>query len=230
MDPFKYDFNTIRDKIKYYKSHEKIDFLCDFCNNVFQRTKKGVYDSLNHNKKFIVCSKNCQNKMMSQIKGIPLICLCKQCNISFLKKQSQIKKTKNNFCSRSCAGKYNSEHKTVGNRRSKIEFYIETQLCNKYNFEILFNNKEIINAELDIYIPSLKLAFELNGIFHYEPIYGCDKLKKIQTNDNRKFQACLEKNIELCILDISRMKNFKKERANEYILIINKIIDDKIKK
>ena len=34
-------------------------------------------------------------------------CTCKTCGDSFLKKQSQIKKTKNNFCSRSCAARFN---------------------------------------------------------------------------------------------------------------------------
>jgi len=43
---------------------------------------------------------------------------------------------------------------------------------------IHFNKKDAINSELDIYIPSLKLAFELNGIFHYEPIFGKENFLK----------------------------------------------------
>ena len=81
----------------------------------------------------------------------------------------------------------------------------------------------------DIYIPSLKLAIELNGIFHYEPIFGEDKLKKVQNNDNRKFQACLEKEIEFCIIDTSQQKYFKEKTSQKYLSIITEIIDLKLK-
>ena len=82
-----------------------------------------------------------------------------------------------------------------------------------------------MNSELDIYIPSLKLAFELNGIFHYEPIYGEDKLNKVKNNDGRKYQACFENKIELCIIDVSGSKNFKPERDKKYLDIIISIIE-----
>ena len=92
---------------------------------------------------------------------------------------------------------------------------------------MVFNSKEIINSELDIYLPKLKLAFELNGIFHYESIYGQNKLDQIQNNDNRKFQACLEQGIEICIIDSSQQKYFKKETSQKYLDIITNIINNK---
>lgn len=72
------------------------------------------------------------------------------------------------------------------------------------------------------------MAFELNGIFHYEPIYGNDKLNQIQNNDNRKYQACLEHNIELCIIDTSYFKHFKEDKAKEFLNIISSIINLKV--
>lgn len=154
---------------------------------------------------------------------------CSECGENIMKKPSEIKKSKNGnlFCNRSCAATYNNKHKTSGTRRSKMEIWIEEQLKTKYNFEILFNNKEIIGSELDIYIPHLKLAFELNGIFHYEPIYGDKKFESIKNNDNRKFQACLEKEIEFCIIDTSGSKKFKPERDKKYLEIIEKVINMK---
>lgn len=104
---------------------------------------------------------------------------------------------------------------------------MQEQLSLQYpNLEIHYNRKDAINSELDIYIPSLKLAFELNGIFHYEPIYGPEKLSKIQNNDNRKFQACLEKGIELVIIDTSGLKYFKPLKAQSFYQIIINIINN----
>ena len=83
---------------------------------------------------------------------------------------------------------------------------------------------------MDIYIPSLNLAFELNGIFHYEPIFGESKLQQIQNNDQRKFQACLYKNIELCIIDTSHHKYVKPSTSKKYLDIVVYLIDLKLPK
>ena len=103
--------------------------------------------------------------------------------------------------------------------------YLQIKL---YTFNIKFNSKEDIDSELDIYIPSLKLAFELNGIFHYEPIFGKDKLRQIKNNDLRKFQACIEHTIELCIIDVAKLKYFKEQTAKQYLDIIKCIVNKKI--
>lgn len=133
------------------------------------------------------------------------------------------------FCSQSCSATYHNTHKTKGIRRSKLEAWLEIQLNQLFpDLEIHYCRKDAINSELDIYFPSLKLAFELNGIFHYEPIYGQDKLSQIQNNDDRKFQACLEQGIELCILDVSKQGQFKEKTCFGYLEIICKIINLKI--
>jgi hypothetical protein len=51
------------------------------------------------------------------------------------------------------------------------------------------------------------------------------QLQKIQNNDSRKFQACLERRIELCIIDSSSLSYFKSENAQKYLDIVCKIID-----
>jgi hypothetical protein len=138
-------------------------------------------------------------------------------------------KSVNSFCSRSCTASYNNKNKTHGTRRSKLEAWLEEQLGILHPDIIFhFNRKDAINSELDIHIPALKLAFELNGIFHYEPIYGEAKMKQIQNNDTRKFQACLERGIELCIIDSSKLSYFKPANAQKYLRIIDGIITTKI--
>jgi len=209
------------------KSEDKLSCKCYQCNKPFKVKKKYITLLLsgkpyNQNK---FCSIDCISKNRTKKKNV----ICKNCGKTFLKSASEIKKSKNHFCSQSCSGTYNNKHKTHGTRRSKLEVYLEEQLVELYpktNFH--FNRKDTINSELDIYIPSLKLAFELNGIFHYEPIFGPEKLSKIQNNDERKFQACLENNIELVLIDTSSQKYFKSKSSQKFLNIISEIINKKL--
>jgi len=159
---------------------------------------------------------------------VDILCVCKQCLKEFNKSYCLYKKSKNHFCSQSCSGTYSNTHKTKGTRVSKLEVYLQEQLTKLFpSLEIHYNRKDAINSELDIYIPSLKLAFELNGIFHYEPIFGEETLNKIQNNDSRKYQACIEKGISLCVIDSSGLKYFKPDNAKKYLDIVVNIIKDK---
>lgn len=204
---------------------------CCYCQNEYPvdyNRWRGARSELKHRGKKYYCSEECRlnARNRSPAKEVE----CRNCSIKFKKRKCEIVKSKNNFCCRSCAATYNNTHKTKGTRRSKLEVYLERMLSEIYpDLEILYSNKTIINSELDIYIPSLKLAFELNGIFHYEPIFGSDKLNKIQNNDNRKFQACLERGIELCIIDSSSQKYFKESTSKKYLDIITNLVDLKNK-
>ncbi len=102
---------------------------------------------------------------------------------------------------------------------------MEKQLIIRYpNLDIKFNDVSIIGAELDIYIPSLSLAFELNGIFHYEPIYGIDNLIAVQERDKRKVQACIDNDIDLWVIDVrAQIRITDKFTHNVYNIIIDAI-------
>jgi len=203
------------------KSRDKLPCECYICKNTFYKIKYDIQKHLNSNNmhKIKFCSSKCTITKQEVN--------CIQCDKKFSKVLNQIKKTNNNFCSKSCAATYNNTHKTTGTRRSKLESYLEQQLTILYpNLLINFNKKDAINSELDIYIPSLKLAFELNGIYHYEPVHGQDKLTQTQNNDQRKFQACIEQGISLCIIDTSKQKYFKESTSQEFISIITGIINN----
>lgn len=208
------------------KSRDKLPLRCYQCNQTFLKGKNEIQRSINGQSQH--CSKFCSAKCVGKSTELKKIVICNQCNKQFIKMLSQIKSV-NNFCNRSCATYYRNAHKTKGYRVSKLELFLQTKLVERYPTLLFdFNQSNTINSELDIYIPSLKLAFELNGIFHYEPIYGQETLTQIQNNDNRKFQACLEKGIELCIIDSSSMKNFTENNAFIYLNIVISIIDLKI--
>lgn len=205
----------------------EITLKCAHCQSLFVRWWKFVKSAIKLNRAMNYCSNTCASAHRKSGKSL----FCSQCNKIVYCVPSHHRKNKSNrvFCSQSCAATYNNTHKTHGHRRSKSEVFLENQLIKLYpNLEIHFNRKDAINSELDIYIPSLKLAFELNGIFHYEPIYGQEKLNRIQNNDSRRFQACLEKGIELCILDTSGISYFKEERMKPFLDIVCRIINQKL--
>jgi hypothetical protein len=217
--------NYTKNEFESAKNNTKLSLICEYCNNEFYVTKKTIIDAqrLSQKKQAKYCSCDCANLALKKTKTV----VCINCNIKFEKQQHRV--IKNNFCSHSCAATYNNTHKKYGTRKSKLESWLEIKLVELYpDLEIKFNKKDTINSELDIYIPSLKLAFELNGIYHYEPIYGKEKLQQIQNNDERKFQACLEQGIELCIIDTSQQKYFKEKTSRKYLNIIVRVLNSQL--
>ncbi len=208
------------------KSTDKLPMKCEYCSNTFTRAKKDIKRAILGTKnKINFCSYLCtySNKKTRAIVN------CSNCNLEFVKQQFEIKKSPNHFCSQSCAATYNNKNKSTGNRRSKLEIWLEEQLTNLYpNLDVHYNKTSAIGSELDIYIPSLNLAFELNGIFHYEPIYGVNKLQQIQENDKSKSKACHEAKIDLCIIDTSGQKYVKPSTSQKYLDIIINIINERL--
>lgn len=207
---------------------EKLLLECVVCKKPFAARKieirYAVYQSNKNGIMLNYCSRQCYGKAQQNKIEVS----CAHCEAKIFRISSWLKKSARAFCSQSCATSYNNLHKTTGNRRSKLEVWLEKKLAYEYpTQQILYCDKTAINAELDIYFPNLKLAFELNGIYHYEPIHGQPKLDQVQSNDHRKYQACLEHGIELVIMDVSQLKYFKEQNCQKYLDIIKNIIDSK---
>ena len=195
--------------------------ICDVCKIEYY---KPTAELKRWKKKF--CSRKCMSIDYSKSQEVN----CIKCQKTFSKKAKDIKKSPNNFCSRSCAASYNNTHKKYGIRRSKLECYLEEKIREKYpNLEMICNSKSFIGSELDFYFPQLNFAIELNGIVHYEPIYGEDTFEKIQNNDKRKVIACYEKDIELAIIDTSSCsylsENNKIKFENIVLGLLQKVIN-----
>ena len=209
------------------KSRQLLPLRCLHCTKTFRRTKNEIVKSFLPHR----CETNnfCSLRCSNIHRNPPVTVECHQCHKPFNKLPCEIRASKNNFCSHPCNARWQNAHKTKGTRVSKLEAWLSKKIPSLYpSLEFHFNRKDAINGELDIYIPSIRLAFELNGIFHYEPIFGPDKLASIKTNDARKAQACLEHGIELCLIDVSSFTYFKEQRAVKFLTIIQKIIDSKM--
>ncbi len=209
---------------------DQYELDCCHCQSTYKVCRSTYYGAKRDERLFghkHHCSIDCRLSARGREPARSVVCM--NCSKEFKKRACDVKRYTNSFCSHSCSATYNNKNKTHGTRRSKLEAYLEEELKSKYiNLEFHFNSKDAINSELDIYIPSMKLAFEMNGIFHYEPIYGEQKLKQIQNNDTRKFQACLEKGIELCLIDSSSLSYFKPANAKKYLDIVCELIDSKL--
>lgn len=76
----------------------------------------------------------------------------------------------------------------------------------------LINSFTHRTLELDMFSEKLKLAFEYNGIQHYEPIFGQERYEISVRNDNEKQKRCLENNVKLITIKYLSSKTICKER------------------
>ena len=204
------------------KSRALVPIECEECHLIFYKPKHKTQA-----RKYRFCSHICHNLSKTTKKYLE----CVVCGKHYYRVPSQILKSSNSFCSHACVAYYNNTHKTYGTQRSKLEVYLEQQIEQHYpQLHCLYNNKEVIGSELDFYFPTLRLAIELNGITHYEPIYGTDRLEKSQNNDKQKAIKCNELGIEFCSVDSSACSHLNQKQKDKYWALVKDIIDSIIQR
>lgn len=210
------------------RSRDKVPLECVWCKKTFYGEKHNVMANSSNplrKNRMKFCSKLCRDKSRNTLEK----CQCIGCGKEVVRYPIHKRRYKNVFCTLSCRAIWANKNDRFRGTRSKLEKWIEENLTKLYpDLIIRYNDrKELSGLELDIFIPSLSLAFELNGIFHYETIRGQEKFDKAKNNDNTKFQACIEKKIDLCIIDTYHATYLKKERDQKFLDIIISIIHRK---
>lgn len=170
----------------------RINTTCPFCKVRFKQKSQG--------QKF--CSNQC--KFDSSKNKIEVSCF--YCQKKTSKTPYQIKLAEHIFCGNSCKGKYYS-WKNEGRRRSSSEIKLCEIIKQDFpNIEVLENTRDVLNChlEIDIWIPSINLAIELNGPCHFINIYGDKIYQKTLTNDETKKKEILERGFNLLIININQ--------------------------
>jgi len=206
-----------QEEFKDAKSRQMLPLECEVCFSVFYKKKHYLQCKGRHS----FCSRKCQYKAQESF----IEKECAWCNKKVKRSLNQAKKSKtgNIFCNESCAASFNNRNKTSGTRTSKLEHWLKKELLKVLpNEKIIFNGKKTIGSELDIYFPERNIAFEINGIFHYKPIYGEEKFRKIQQSDKEKREKCRQKQIDLIEIDTREQKYFTVETSKPFL---NKILE-----
>lgn len=211
------------EQFKEAKNLDKLPLECYQCGGTFHVHKRNILQVKRGRSKRKVACKFCSRTCMGAYNITSVEVECAWCDKPVMKQLSQLRKSKSgrSFCNSSCSIRYNNANKVKGYRRSKFEIYLEKTLSELYpNLTIETNNRKLVGLELDLFIPELNLAIEVNGITHYKPIYGQDKFDRIQKNDEIKKRLLTEKKIDLLVLDISNLSNFTPEDAEPFIQIV----------
>ena len=202
-----------------------LTFTCPVCSATFQRPKV-IHDRrvARHGSEYQPkCSPACLGRFQTRSQEVE----CKQCGRAFPKLAAQVRKTSQHFCSRSCAASYNNRHKQHGTRRSTLEQFVEEQLRTHFpRLPFECNGKAVIGSEVDFYFPTLRLAIELNGIFHYEPIHGLNKFKQICNSDKQKAKRCHDLGIRLHVVDASNYSHPTPQQLNHHWSLVKLLLTD----
>ena len=200
---------------------------CFLCKKEFLRDPAQIKSNHKRGRSNSYCSPQCVADSRNFTKELP----CAYCNTLLLRQANELRKSKSGraFCNRSCSAKFNNHNKTYGVRRSKFEVFLVKQIIAEFPTVIVqINDIATIGYELDIFIPKLRLALEVNGICHYQPIYGQDKFDRIQKNDCIKSNMCSKLNLDLIVIDISSFKHFNESWAYSECAKVFEIIERKL--
>lgn len=185
---------------------------CLYCNQEFSIEKFRVQRAIERGTgKY--CSQTCARHARRTSEEVN----CANCTTLFRKHGVELKRTGNHFCSRSCSAQYNNRRKNFGaTRRSKAEDYLSNLIRRDFpSLEIIQNDRSLLQSglEIDIVIPQLKFAIEINCPVRYFPLFGEQKLVKIQSADTSKRIEIRAIGYNLLVIDISAYGYFKRVRV-----------------
>lgn len=97
---------------------------------------------------------------------------------------------------------------------SKLEKYILSNLISD-GYKVEFHKEQTLSntkLQIDLFVPSINTAIEIDGPSHFKPVWGDDALKRNISYDNKKEGLIIGKGWNL--IRIKQTKDFSKSRAD----------------
>lgn len=106
---------------------------------------------------------------------------------------------------------------------SKLEIFIFNSLLSSGIKAEFHKEQTLVNTKLqiDIFLPTLDIAIEVDGPSHFEPVWGTKSLQRNISYDNKKNGLIIGRGWHL--IRIKQTKDFSKARANK---IVDKLLSD----
>jgi hypothetical protein len=99
-----------------------------------------------------------------------------------------------------------SDYRVIINDRkalSELRFALRYMVTQKGEGIVLTRRRLKQAYQLDIYLPELKIAFDIRGIHHFDPsIEGTEGLAEVQERDRQREQLCQSVGILLIVIDV----------------------------
>jgi len=97
---------------------------------------------------------------------------------------------------------------------SKLEHFLLKQLVSN-GYKVDFHKEQILTntkLQIDLFLPTMNIAIEVDGPSHFLPVWGADTLAKNQKYDKKKTGLILGKGLKL--IRIKQTHDFSKSRAS----------------
>lgn len=97
---------------------------------------------------------------------------------------------------------------------SKLEKYLFRKLLDDGHIVEFHKEQSLVNTKLqiDLFLPKMRVAIEVDGPSHFQPVWGDDVLKRNQSYDDKKSGLILGKG--LVLIRVIQIKDFSKSRAD----------------
>jgi very-short-patch-repair endonuclease len=109
---------------------------------------------------------------------------------------------------------------------SKLEKFLLDGLL-KHGFKVDFHKEQSLvttKLQIDLFLPTMNTAIEVDGPSHFSPVWGNDALQKNISYDNKKQGLILGKG--LVLIRIKQTKDFSKTRSQLIYAKLKMVIDD----